>query len=190
MRRRLLAPTVLVLVAGLTACGSPAATAGAPAPREVRKDVQFGSQVSTGAITYDPALVPVGAGAVVTATTRDGGEVVTLALRGLRPDRRYGAHAHAKPCGAKGDAAGPHFQFDVDPVQPSVDPKYANSKNEVWLDIATDGSGAGTATATLAKVFPADRRPQSVIVHAMPTATEAGKAGTAGARAACVDVPF
>jgi len=181
---------VLVLVAGLTACGSPAATAGAPAPAEVRKDVQFGSQLGAGGITYDPAIVPVGAGAVVTSTIRDRGEVVTLAVRGMVPDRRYGAHAHAKPCGAKGDAAGPHFQFDLDPVQPSVDPKYANSKNEVWLDLATDGNGAGTATATLARVFPADRRPQSVIVHAMPTATEAGKAGTAGARAACVDVPF
>ncbi|MGI5127022.1 superoxide dismutase [Pseudonocardia sp. CA-107938] len=187
MRRRVLVCSLLVLVAGLTACGG---TAGAAGPRQVRTDVQFGSQPGSGGVTYDPGLVPVGAGAVVTTTTRDGGEVVTLALRGVLPNRRYGAHAHAKPCGAKGDAAGPHFQFDVDPVQPSVDPRYANAQNEVWLDLTTDNGGSGTATATMRKVFPADRRPASVIVHAMPTSTEPGKAGTAGARAACIDVPF
>lgn len=186
-RRIVLVPAALVAVAGLTACGG---TAGAASAREVQKTVQFSAQTGAGGITYDPALVPVGAQATVTAATRDGGETVTLELRGLLPDRRYGAHVHTKPCGPKGDAAGPHFQFDVDPVQPSVDPKYANSSNEVWLDLTTDRSGAGTATATTAKVFPADRRPKSVIVHAMPTATDPGKAGTAGARAACVDVDF
>jgi Cu-Zn family superoxide dismutase len=36
-----------------------------------------------------------------------------------------------------------------------------------------------------------DRRPASVIVHeAERTATEPGKAGTAGARVACLSVPF
>jgi superoxide dismutase, Cu-Zn family len=38
--------------------------------------------------------------------------------------------------------------------------------------------------------FPADRRAESVIIHAMPTATEPGKAGTAGDRAACISVNF
>ena len=36
-----------------------------------------------------------------------------------------------------------------------------------------------------------DRRPASVILHeAEQTATEPGKAGTAGARVACLNVPF
>ncbi|MDN5860196.1 MAG: superoxide dismutase family protein [Pseudonocardia sp.] len=186
-RRRVVAPAVLLLVTGLSACG---ATPGAASARVVEKDIQFTAQPGSGGVTYDQALVPVGAQATVTATTTGGGETVTLALRGILPDRRYGAHVHTKPCGPTGAAAGPHFQFEVDPVQPSVDPRYANSTNEVWLDLTTDGSGAGTATATVSKVFPTDRRPKSVIVHAMPTATDPGKAGTAGARAACVDVDF
>ncbi|SHK41661.1 superoxide dismutase, Cu-Zn family [Pseudonocardia thermophila] len=188
MRRRHVLASAAVLVVGLTACGG--STAGAASPEEVRTEVQFSSQLGTGGITYDPALVPVGASAVVTATTRDGGEVVTLTLRGVLPDRTYGAHAHTNACGETGDAAGPHFQFDVDPVQPSVDPRWANPQNEVWLDLTTDASGTGTSTATLNKTFPDDRRPRSVVVHAMKTSTEEGKAGTAGARAACLDVPF
>lgn len=186
-RRLLIAPAALLLAVGTTACG---ATSGASVPREVRSAVQFAAQPGGGGVTYDPALVPVGAQGTVTATTRNGGEAVTLELRGAVADRRYGAHVHTKPCGATGDAAGPHFQFDVDPVQPSVDPRYANSTNEVWLDLTTDASGSGSATAMLDKVFPADRLPRSVIVHAMPTATDPGKAGTAGARAACIDVAF
>jgi Cu-Zn family superoxide dismutase len=36
-----------------------------------------------------------------------------------------------------------------------------------------------------------DRAPASVVIHeAEATATEPGKAGTAGARIACLDVPF
>ncbi len=65
-RRIALAPAALVLVAGLTACSG---TAGAASAREVRKDVQFSSQVGAGGVTYDPALVPVGAQARSAATT-------------------------------------------------------------------------------------------------------------------------
>jgi superoxide dismutase, Cu-Zn family len=39
-------------------------------------------------------------------------------------------------------------------------------------------------------VFPADRRAASVIIHAMSTSTEPGKAGGAGNRAACLTVGF
>ena len=35
-------------------------------------------------------------------------------------------------------SAGPTFQNVVDPVQPSVDPAYANPENEIWLDFRTD----------------------------------------------------
>ena len=77
-----------------------------------------------------------------------------------------------------------------DPVQPSVDPAYANPQNEVWLDLTTDGEGAGSATTTVAWGFERAPRAQSVVIHAMPTATGAGRAGTAGDRAACVTVAF
>ena len=142
------------------------------------------------AVTYDEELVPVGARVAVSANSSDGTTTVRLAMRGLQPDRRYGAHVHADTCGPTGDAAGPTYQHVQDPVQPSVDPRYANPQNEIWLDLRTDGDGAGSATATVDWGFTADRRAQSVVVHAWPTATEAGRAGSAGEEVGCVTVGF
>jgi Cu-Zn family superoxide dismutase len=183
----------LIGVFALTGCGGAQAAAPAtptPTPtRTVQVSATFGTDDPT-AITYDPALVPVGSRGAVSSETADGSTTVMLAVRGVDPERRYGAHAHAEPCGATGDLAGPHFQNQVDPVQPSVDPAFANPENEVWLDLTTDESGAGSATATVPWAFEGDRRAQSVIIHAMPTATAPGEAGTAGARAACITVEF
>lgn len=142
------------------------------------------------AFTYDPARVPVGARATVESESTEASTRTTLTVSGLNPNSMYGAHAHAKPCGATGDAAGPHFQRNQDPVTPSVDPAYANPANEIWLDLTTDAQGAGTATSTVAWNFPENRRAQSVVIHEMGTRTEPGKAGTAGARPGCIDVRF
>jgi Cu-Zn family superoxide dismutase len=140
------------------------------------------------AVTYDLGLVRVGSRAAVQSRSGEGSTTVRLAVRGLDPRRVYGAHLHTKPCGARPEDAGPHFQYTVDPVQPSVDPRFANPQNEIWLDLVTDETGAGSAETTVAWEFPADRRAGSVVVHAMPTSGEPGEAGTAGARAACISV--
>src|SRR5262245_12976475 len=88
------------------------------------------------AVTYDPALVPAGATATVVIKQVGDGTEITLSVDGLLPNRAYGSHLHSRPCGAKGDAAGPHFQHQPDPAAsaspPSVDPLYANPQNEVW----------------------------------------------------------
>ena len=76
------------------------------------------------------------------------------------------------------------------PQQASVDPAFANPRNEIWLDLRTDAAGSGSVDAEVPFVF-GDRAPASVIIHeAEQTATEAGKAGSAGARVACLNVPF
>jgi Cu-Zn family superoxide dismutase len=76
------------------------------------------------------------------------------------------------------------------PGRPSTDPAYANPRNEVWLDLRTDGTGSGTATAEVPFAV-GERAPASVVVHeAQATATDPGRAGTAGARLACLTVPF
>jgi Cu-Zn family superoxide dismutase len=198
---RLVAAGLLAAFA-LAGCGSapptppastpPAASTGEPSAsvRNVAVSRTFEAPPGGDAVTYDQELVPVGAKATVTAEEGGGRTTVGLEVAGLQPNRRYGAHAHAKPCGAEGTDAGPHFQLQQDPVSPSVDPAYANPENEIWLDFETNAEGAGTATTTVAWDFPADRRAQSVIIHAMPTATEPGKAGTAGDRAACITVAF
>lgn len=184
----------LIGVLALSGCGvatAPTPAAAAPAPsKTVQVSSTFSATPGGTAVTYDQALVVPGARGAVDAKSGGGSSTVELAVRGLEPDRRYGAHMHTKPCGAKGEDAGPHFQNQVDPVQPSVDPMYANAQNEVWLDLTTDATGAGSATTTVPFDFPADRRPQSVVIHAMETMTVAGKAGTAGSRAACMTVDF
>jgi Cu-Zn family superoxide dismutase len=149
---------------------------------------------ATNAFTYNPALAPEGADLSVDVETAAGTTEVALDVEGLLPNRGYAAHAHVNPCGATGDAAGPHFQNQADPAaapgKPSTDPAYANPQNEIWLDLRTDGDGAGEATATVPFLF-TDRAPASIVIHeAQSTATTPGQAGSAGARIACITVPF
>lgn len=192
--RHLAIAAVITVLPAVAACGNGQTSALSPVPApDNARHVQVGGPFTAApgpAVTYDQKIVPVAGSATVTADEKADSTTVTLKVTGLLPNRAYGAHAHAKPCGAEGKDAGPHFQFSADPVTPSVDPAYANPKNEIWLDLKTDGAGAGTATSTVAWAFPADRRAGSVVIHALPTATEAGKAGTAGDRAACVTVAF
>jgi Cu-Zn family superoxide dismutase len=185
--RRCLAGLILALA--LSGCGdAPPATAAAQV-REVERSATFGAEPGP-AITYDQQLVPVGARATVHSRSADGSTTVRLAVEGLQPGRHYGAHVHARQCGPRPEDAGPHFQYTEDPVQPSVDPRFANPQNEIWLDFVSDGNGAASAESTVAWEFPEQRRAGSVVVHAMPTSTAPGSAGAAGARAACIHVDF
>ncbi len=140
------------------------------------------------AVTYDAQLVPPGAKVLVAAVTGRRSTVV-LVVAGLLPDRTYGAHVHVRPCGATGAAAGPHYQNVVDPVQPSVDPAYANPANESWLDFTTGSHGHARAVSHVRWDFRAGQA-NSVVSHEQATRTEPGVAGMAGARVACVTVPF
>lgn len=142
------------------------------------------------AITYKPELVPADADVHVFSLTGDRtGTTTVLAVVGLLPDHEYGAHVHANACGATGDAAGPHFQHQPDPVKPSVDPAYANPRNEIWLDLTTSDQGTAISSSHVDWGF-TDRHPGSVVIHEMHTHTDPGHAGTAGARLACVNVAF
>ncbi|WP_214409467.1 superoxide dismutase family protein [Sphaerisporangium fuscum] len=140
-------------------------------------------------ITYDPKLVPSGATAGVAYLPGRDVSSVRLQVQGLLPDRKYGAHVHTKRCGAKPEDAGPHYQHKQDPVTPSTDPRYANARNEVWLDFTTDAHGNASSVSTLNWKF-TDRHPQSIVIHADHTHTDPGHAGTAGARLACISVNF
>ena len=195
MRRYQYVLASLLSILPVAACGGGGGKAAvSPAPtRDAVRNVHAGGSFTAppgSVVTYDKALVPAGASGTVSASERDGSTVVTLAVKGLQPNRRYGAHAHTKPCGANGKDAGPHFQFTPDPVTPSVNPAYANARNEIWLDFTTDAQGVGRATSTVAWAFPTGRRAASVVIHAKSTATGSGTAGTAGARAACITVTF
>ena len=81
---------------------------------------------SEGGVTYDPDAAPDGAELAVTVTQDKSSATFLLEVTGMQPDRGYAVHAHVNPCGDTGDAAGPHFQNEVDPAAtpdaPSVDP--------------------------------------------------------------------
>ncbi|GAA0465436.1 hypothetical protein Ade02nite_47830 [Paractinoplanes deccanensis] len=141
------------------------------------------------AITYDPAVVPAGARAEVGITRNAAGMIVRLTTAGLIPRRSYGAHLHTAPCTATPDDAGPHYQHSKDPKTPSVDPSYANPRNEIWLDFTADTTGAATATSEQRWTFPTTDTPRSLVIHALTTRTAAPDAGTAGPRAACLTLP-
>jgi len=176
-----------------SATAAPGTTAGGGQETEVEATLAPPDRATTG-FTYNPALAPEGATVEVEADARSGSTEIRLDVDGLLPDRGYAAHAHVNPCGPTGDAAGPHFQNNPDPAaapgKPSTDPAYANPQNEIWLDLRTDGDGDGESQVTVPFTF-TDRAPASVVIHeAEATATAPGQAGSAGARLACVTVPF
>ncbi|MDX3455768.1 hypothetical protein PV396_28170 [Streptomyces sp. ME02-8801-2C] len=99
--------------------------------------------VKAPAVTYNSELVPVGARVQVKEELRrDGGTRIELRLRGLVGNRVSGAHVHTKPCGKLPTDAGPHYQDKAGPTQPSVNPEFANPRNEVWLDLPTNKDGS------------------------------------------------
>ncbi|MEU1312393.1 superoxide dismutase family protein [Streptomyces cinnamoneus] len=141
------------------------------------------------AVTFDGTAIPDGSRVTVTERTSVDGTRIELRVGGVQANRMFGAHVHTQPCGSTPGASGPHYQNVKDPKQPSTDPRYANAQNEVWLDFTTDGRGDGGAVSTVQWGFRAGEA-RSVVIHAHGTATGAGQAGTAGARLACVNVPF
>ena len=144
-----------------------------------------------GPLTAYDERVPAGATATVDAAyTPAGDTVVTLQVHGLLPDRSYGVHVNARPCGGEPGDAGPRFQAEPDPVQPSHDVHYANIHNEIWLDLTTDGDGDGEAQRRVAWQPMPQYRPHSVVLHARQTDWRPALAGEAGARLACITVPF
>ncbi|MCA6094768.1 superoxide dismutase family protein [Streptomyces sp. SCA3-4] len=141
------------------------------------------------AVTFDGTAVPAGSRVAVTERTSYDGTRVELRISGVQANRTFGAHVHTQACGSTPDASGPHYQNVKDPKQPSTDPQYANAQNEVWLDFTTDARGDGGAVSTVQWSFRAGEA-RSVVVHEHATETGPGHAGMAGARLACVNVPF
>jgi len=123
--------------------------------------------------------------AVHETVTGSGKTIVTLHLFGFGPGaegRTFGAHAHVNPCGSVGTAAGPHY------THPASAPTL--EEREIWLDFTVNPGGEAHAKATRDwTILPTQVAPygaRSVIIHALPTSP----AGVAGARLACIDVPF
>ncbi|KUO15026.1 superoxide dismutase family protein [Streptomyces dysideae] len=204
------------LIAGaavLAAVLSTATTAGAaapgdqpptPTPTMVAVKAEFvpaSAAPEAEAVTYDTKLVPEGSRVQVMEMAHGKGMMhdndmpdneatrVLLRVNDLVANRAYGAHVHTGPCGERPDSSGPHYQNEQDPEKPSVDSRYANPENEVWLDFTTDENGTGKAAARVDRQF-REGGARSVVIHESATATQDGRAGIAGDRVACVNVPF
>ena len=179
------------VLAGATATAAVLALSPAPATAAPRLTVLHGVGAPNaggngGAFSYNAERVPSSARVAVWSVSGPRRTHTFLLVRGLQPGQAYGAHLHANACGPSPAAAGPHYQQVPDPVQPSTDPAFANPDNEVWLDVHTDA--AGNATAHSANKWEYRTPPRSLILHAEHTHTEPGKAGTAGARLACLNL--
>lgn len=174
MHVRTLAASTAVAAVGAALVTAPAVAGGAR--------VESAAEV----VRYDAAFPSTATARVHLVETPSGRMVVTLSVTGLAPGRTYGAHAHVNGCGLTGAAAGPHWQA----VDGPSTPQFANPDNEIWLDVTTDETGAGTSQASRPVPFSPDDRPRSVIIHALPTATTPTGSGTAGTRLACVTVAF
>ncbi|GAA4520879.1 hypothetical protein [Nonomuraea ferruginea] len=131
------------------------------------------------AIAYDRKLAPEGAQASVTAESSGGQTITSLVVEGFRPSRGYGAHLHTKPCGKTGADAGPHYQHRPGP---------ASADNEIWLDLKTDATGAGRATARHPWGFDPATPPRSLVLHSKETTATGPDAGNAGDRIACLTI--
>jgi superoxide dismutase, Cu-Zn family len=193
MRWVVTVPAVLIL----TACGGATSPGSGPSPRPGEAVAGHAGQAAhvvalsgggeftkkgPAAIVYDHKLAPEGAQASLTVDSQGGKTVSSLVVEGFLPDRAYGAHLHTKPCAADPDAAGPHYQ------QRHHDPAShgATVANEVWLDLTTDESGSGRATARNAWSLDPNRLPRSLVIHAQHTMSAGPNAGTAGPRVTCM----
>ncbi|MEV6300790.1 superoxide dismutase [Actinoplanes sp. NPDC051861] len=184
----------LLLLAAPLALGIGSPAVAAPAPDWIPAHVTQGTfrdwAEATPSVTYDPKTVPVGAKVrLAVGETREGSRVL-LKVTGLVPGRAYGAHLHTRACTDDPADAGPHYQHRIDPAadaeHASVDPRYANPDNEVWLDFTADAQGIGRADRTQEWRFSDARPAWSMVLHAEHTHTAPGEAGTAGARLACM----
>ena len=126
-----------------------------------------------------PATVMASADAFATAT----GMRVKLTVSGLPANRPFGAHIHKLAC--TDNKAGTHYQNNPAPDGGLTDPMYANAMNEVWLDFVTDAMGAGTKT-TEVNFVPRKGEAKAIVIHDMMTMS----GGLAGAKLACINMPF
>ncbi|MFH0244538.1 superoxide dismutase family protein [Streptomyces sp. HK10] len=146
-----------------------------------------GKSTVPAAVTYDRALVPVGAGISVARYDSRRSMTVALGVRGLPEERGYGAHVHTGPCGVRPGDSGPRYRNVPVPRGSSAGPRHVNPENEVWLDFTTDEHGEGRALSSHMWRFRVGEA-RSVVIYEHRTRHEPGRAGDAGRRVACVTV--
>ena len=132
------------------------------------------------AVTYDRSSVPAGSLVqIVERPQKKGGDagnvtIETLAVAGLRANRKYDAYVYSDPCGATPGAAGRRTQDGTNSQH--------YPQNEVWLGFTTDRRGNAVSRAGQYWRFNVGRasRANSVAIYSHPSEKPL----------ACVTVPF
>jgi Cu-Zn family superoxide dismutase len=135
---------------------------GTPAPRVACADLvrveAYDPYKTEGTATLFAAAGTHGVGSMTAAGTMSR-EVTpkttaTVSVTGLTASTAYGIHVHDHSCGLL--SGGGHYKID-----PSI--TTAQQTNEIWLNLTTDGSGAGTQTISVSHLA----RPEagSIVIH-------------------------
>ena len=103
-----------------------------------------------------------------TRTTSD------LFLRKAPPNKNWGAIAHVDACSR--NQGGARYRNDANAG--------SSARNEIWLDVRTDGRGQGSARSVVDFVV-RPRGARSLVLYQNPASS-----GNVGARIACLDFPW
>lgn len=151
VKKLMVAVLVLVVAAGIAACGSgDDRTTGATAGEESRPVSGEFAPVPDAPEAY--AIV----GGNAELERSGGGTTLSISLNGLEPKTAYVAHLHIGSC-ERSDPGGPHFQFEKGGSE--------EPPNEIHLRFTSNAAGEGEAEATSKRDVP-DREAGSVVLHA------------------------
>ncbi|MEV0135566.1 superoxide dismutase [Dactylosporangium sp. NPDC050688] len=161
---------LLLLPVGLAGGCTPSAGGAdpAPSPRVTSATGTFAAYTpGATAVTYDQALVPAGAVATVSIAQTSSDSRVWFTVAGLLPNRGYGVHLHTNPCGATGDAAGPHYRHRHQQVAPNPPSPPAVAPGPVSPSVPGQASKAvpqaSSASVSVPAANPSDANPQNEV---------------------------
>ncbi len=110
---------------------------------------------------------------------------ITVKMTGLPANGLFECRLHKLMCDDADQDAGGDYQNRRFPRDGSaVDPAFANSTNEAWMDFTTDATGAGFAE-TIVGWIPRPDEANSIIIH-----DGVVDAAIPGAPLACTNLPF
>ncbi|MDE3030343.1 MAG: hypothetical protein KGI65_01845 [Acidobacteriota bacterium] len=127
------------------------------------------------AVSFDPALVPLGARVeVVEALNKWGGMSVTLRTWGLKGATHYDAQVHVGRCSADPASSGARYE--------NVPVKVGYQNDEVWLNFTTSRAGTGAVTTVEYWGVGANQHAASIALQAPGSTRNIGCVGFAFAR--------
>jgi Cu-Zn family superoxide dismutase len=182
-----------VLCAGLALWGLVAAVGCGSDKDDAEQGVMLASSQDSPVFRYVDPYAPMMAGtpnpiantasATAEAFDEDGHLRIELNVAGFPATRPFGSHLHKLACDDDLKAGGHYQNMPVPMGGSTMDPVYANNKNEAWLDFTTDAAGNGQTILTVDWI-PRSGEAKAIIFHDMPS----GIGGASGPKLACLPI--